>query len=156
MTLRVMPSGQQLFDNASAVQNPVVTAGTETLVLASAVAKVDQTANAVVFNGVLYVIPGANCTGLIVRLREGFGLSGAIDWEPVGFGPPAGISVTPGVANAVHLSGVVNAAYQQAVAGGQYSLTVQQAGAGGALGNAKVIGANLSFWQATWWDTEPS
>lgn len=154
MTIRVMPrKSMQLFDNCSAVQNSVVTTTTETLILASAVAKVDDLCEAVAFSGVVYVIPGAGCTGLVVRFRENFGLTGAIDWEPVGFGPPAGISVTPGAASAVPLAGVVNAAHQQQAGGGQYSVTLQQAGAS-VTGNAKVLNASVSWWAATWWDVE--
>ncbi len=154
MAIRTMPNdAMQLFDNCSFVQNATVTTTTETLILASAVAKIAPTCDAVVANGVIYLIPGAGCTGIIIRFREGFGVTGAIDWEPVGFGPPAGIAVTPGVVSAIPLAAVLDAGWQQQDAGGQYTVSVQQTGAN-VTGNATVLNANVSWWAATWWDIE--
>jgi hypothetical protein len=155
MTIRIMPyKSMQLFDNCSFVQNGgVLTGSAETLILASAVARVDVNCDAIVANGALYLIPGTGCTGIIIRFREGFGITGAIDWEPVGFGPPAGISVKPGVVNAIPLAAVLGPAWQQRPEGGQYTVSVQQVGAN-TPGNGKVLNANVSWWSATWWDIE--
>ena len=154
---RIMPSRDiQLFDNCSFVQAPVVDKGTETMVLASAVSRLDVDKNAVVANGGVYLIPGAGCTGIIVRLREGFGVTGGIAYEPVGYGPPAGIGVTPGVVAFIPIAAVVNAGYQQTTDGGQYSVTIQQVGANGAevTGNAEILNGSVAWFAATWWDQE--
>jgi hypothetical protein len=155
MSTRVMPyRGMELFDNCSALQATVATGTTETMILGSAISRLDQNSEAVVVNGVIYLIPGKGCTGIVVRFREGYGLAGAIELEPVGLTPaPGGIAVVPGVVNAIPISGILDAAYQQGPNGGQYSITVQQCGTD-VTGNATIVNANISWWNAAWWDLE--
>lgn len=150
-TIRQMPSPElQLFDNASQVQNQTLVTTTETLVLANAIALVGLS-NGIVFGGAIYLIPGVGTTGLIVRFRRGYGVSGVIDWEPAGYGPPGGLYAVPGVVNAVPLNGLFSADWYQQPGGGQYSVTVEQVNA---KANGSVLSASVAFSNVVFWDTE--
>lgn len=151
MPTRIVPASTQLFDNCSALQAQTALGIIETLVLASAVTRLNSENDAVVASGAIYLTPGKGCTGVIVRFREGYGIAGAIDWEPAGL--PYGVSVTPGVVNAIPIAAVLNAAYQQTKTGGQYSVTVQQCGVD-VMGNAVIVNASIAWFAATWTDIE--
>jgi len=152
MTTRVLGNPpMQLFDNCSALETSDVKGTAETAILASAVARIGEDNDAVVALGTIYVTPGAGCTGIVVRFREGYGLSGAIGWEPVGL--PNGIAVTPGQTAAIPLSAVMDPDCQQVPAGDQYTITVQQVGTK-VTSDATIVSASVAWFAATWLDIE--
>jgi hypothetical protein len=131
-----------LFDNCSALQTTTLVGDNETLILGNAymalnkfpVADKDQ---AIVVQGAVYLIPGANCQGVYLRLRRGYGLGGAIDYE-IGNG---GLYLPPNKYGVLPVAGIMNPTVY--IPGpGQYSVTLQQRGA---TGNAKITYASLAF-----------
>jgi hypothetical protein len=124
-----------LFDNSSQLQNATLVTTAETLVLANAVQQVAYSSG-IVFNGVIYMTPGTGTTSVTIRVRRGYGTSGATDYEV------QNIAVTAGVLNAVPLAGVMGAAEYQQNGGGQHSITVQQVGA---TGNGSFTYASVAF-----------
>lgn len=134
-----------LFDNCSALQTKVLVGNNETLILANAymalnkfpVADTDQ---AIVVSGAVYLIPGANCKAVCLRLRRGYGITGAIDYE-IGAPADGGLYLPPGRQGVIPVAGIMNPTVY--IPGpGQYSVTVQQLSA---TGNAKLIYASLAF-----------
>jgi hypothetical protein len=124
-TLTTAGESSLLFDNCSAIQNSVLSGNTETLVMANAymaLPKPTQKDPAVTFLGAIYLTPGANCKGVYVRFRRGYGVSGAIDYEI------PNLLVVPGKPNVIPIAGIMNDTVY--VPGpGQYTVTVQQNGA---------------------------
>ena len=153
MVTRMIPpnSGFQMFDNCSVIQDPVIPQQGEVKILANAVARLDPNCPAsVVLAGTVYLIPGANATGIIVRARRGFGVTGPIDWEPIGYGP-GGIGVTPGKVNAVPVNGILGADWYQQAQGGQYTITVEQVNA---TAPGQTLNASIAWFALQVWDVE--
>lgn len=135
----------ELFDNSSQVQNPGLTGSTEILILANAIQKLYESSG-IVFLGTLYLTPGINVDKVTVRIRAGYGTSGAINWEV------SNIDVWPGKVSAISLSGIFTGSQYELENGGQYSVTVQQeaeiAGevpANGVVNSASVAWFNTQF-----------
>ena len=143
--------GNEMFDNSSDVQ-PQAKVGlegtAETLVLANAVTRIYDSF-AIVVSGQLYIVPGANVEGVVVRVRRGWfpTAPGAIDWELPSGGVsavPGGFAVTPGKLCAVPVEAAMSPAFLQGA--GQYSVTVQQVAATGLVaGNGSVNQASLKW-----------
>jgi hypothetical protein len=126
-TLTSAGENSLLFDNCSAIQNSVLSGDTETLVMANAYMALPKPGAvdhdpAITFLGAIYLTPGANCKGVYVRFRRGYGTNGAIDYEI------PNLLVVPGRPNVVPIAGIMNPTVY--VPGpGQYTVTVQQNGA---------------------------
>lgn len=139
-----IPDGQELYDNASDIQNGTLTGTAETRVLANAMLAIRKSSGIVV-SGHLYIKPGPGVTAVTPRIRKGYfstnpkeGTVGAIVWEV------AGLPVTPGVTNAIPISGIFGADECMQADGGQHSVTLQQVGAA-PVGNGSVIYASVAF-----------
>jgi hypothetical protein len=126
-TLTSAGENSLLFDNCSAIQNSVLSGDTETLVMANAYMALPKPGAvdhdpAITFLGAIYLTPGANCKGVYVRFRRGYGVTGAIDYEI------PNLLVVPGKPNVIPIAGIMNPTVY--VPGpGQYTITVQQNGA---------------------------
>lgn len=140
-----IPDGQELFDNASQVQNGTLTGTTETLILANAMLAIRRSSG-IVASGHLYIKPGAGVTAVTPRIRKGYfsadpkeGTVGAIVWEV------AGLPVTPGVPQAIPISGIFGPEQYMRAGGGQHSVTLQQVGGATPPSNGSVIYASVAF-----------
>jgi hypothetical protein len=131
-----------LFDNCSYLDTTTLVKNAETQIMASSyialnkapVADKDQ---AIVLSGAVYLIPGPGCTGVYLRLRRGFGLAGAIDYE-IGDG---GLYLPPGKLGVIPIHGIMDpTVYIPGPA--QYTTTVEQVNA---TGNGRIVFASLSF-----------
>jgi hypothetical protein len=108
-----------LMDNSSAVQNNgIVPVTGEVLILANAINELDVSSG-IVLSGAVYVTPGAACKAVTVRVRRGYGTSGAIDWE-------IRFPVTPYLQNCLPIAGVVGPDVYFNSGGGQHSVTLSQ------------------------------
>jgi len=128
-----------LMDNSSALQNSTLVTTAETLVLANAINQISRTSG-IVFSGCIYLTPGTGTTSVTVRIRRGFGTTGATDYQITD------LAVTAGVLVPVPVSGVMSGApnYTQP-GGGQHSVTLQQVGA---TANGTITFANMSWWNS--------
>ena len=149
--MRVMPSPEwQLFDNSSGLQNTVLAAGDETLVLAGAISQVGVSSGIVAL-GAIFAVPGAGVSGIVVRIRAGYGTSGAIVYEPVTLSD-GGVTVTPGNAAQLLISGPFKPGAMQQPGGGQFSVTAQQVGTAPADG--QLLNASVAWFNIVAWDVE--
>ncbi len=161
MTYASRTAPYDLFDNCSDVQWTGAGApssdSAEGTVFCNAITQLpidssgDTSDSGIIFNGQIIIIPGANCTGVVIRLREGQVVSppsGAIDWEPLSPGQ-GGFPVVAGKVNVIPIAGIVEQTAYQVAGGGQYSVTMQCLNATTAT---EVLSGNISWWVLNCWE----
>lgn len=147
--IRIPRKSHQLYDHSSGIQNTVLPASGEVLVMANAITRLENISEIVV-EGCLYLTPGAGCTGVIIRVREHFGLTGTIVLEPGNY-TNGGIAVTAGKLNAVPVAGSFNPGILEQPAGGQHTVSVEQLNATAA---GSILVGGVAWFSTQYWDLE--